>query len=176
MPPGRRRLLIGVAAAVLLVLAAIPLTAYVIIPRLVSSTVNEAAPGATPTPAAGGTGSPAVGATPASGPRTVATGELRQVNAVDFGHGRVLVIQDGDRRFLRFDNVEIAGAPAQRVYLSDADDGRPGNFTDLGDLRATNGSFNYEIPAAVDLSRVRSVVSWCRQFNTTVTYAVLQPA
>ena len=59
------------------------------------------------------------------------------------------------------------------VYLSDRTDGSPGTFTDLGPLKATSGSFNYEIPAGVDLGSVNSVVVWCLQFKTTVTYAVL---
>lgn len=169
----RHRLLAGVAAAVVLALAAIPITAYVIVPQFVRSTVNEAAPGASQAPAAGASapGSPAE-ATPV----ILARGELKRINTVDFGTGTVTVIRSGTQRFLRFENVEIAAAPAQHVYLSDRGDGQPGSFTDLGTLKATSGSFNYDIPATVDLATVRSVVSWCLQFRTTVTYAPLQPA
>jgi hypothetical protein len=74
---------------------------------------------------------------------------------------------------LRFENVDIAGAPNMFVYLSDRTDGQPGRYVDLGALRATNGSFNYTLPADVDLSTARSVVVWCRAFSVTVTYAVL---
>jgi hypothetical protein len=76
-------------------------------------------------------------------------------------------------RVLRFEDVDIAGAPNMYVYLSDRSDGRPGHYTDLGPLKATNGSFNYAIPSSVDLSTVRTVVIWCRQFSVTVTYAPL---
>jgi hypothetical protein len=175
----RRKVAIGIAVAVVVLLAAIPLTAYVIVPLFVRSTVVESAPGAS---ASAGPRSPAaglgiVGGTPtADVNRTVASGSLQRINAVDFGSGKVLILQVGAKRFLRFENVEIAAAPNMHAYLSDHTDGSPGGFTDLGALKATSGSFNYEIPAGVDVGNVKSVVAWCLQFKTTVTYAVLQPA
>ena len=175
-----RKVVIAVVLAVVVVLAAVPLTAYVIVPLFVRSTVVESAPGATSSPASrspapglgilGGTPTPDVGAT------VVAAGSLQRLNAVDFGSGKVLILQVGTQRFLRFENVEIAAAPNMHAYLSDHTDGSPGSFTDLGPLKATSGSFNYEIPAGVDLGKVKSVVAWCLQFKTTVTYAVLRAA
>ena len=171
---GRHRLLLGLLLAVVVALLAIPVTAYLVVPQFVRSTANEAPP----TTGTGTAAQPsAAGASPsAPANATLLSGQLQRINAVDFGSGRVSILQAGGQRFLRFENVEIAGAPAQRIYLSDQADGRPGSFTDLGPLKATNGSFNYEIPTAVDLGKVRSVVSWCTQFKTTVTYAPLQPA
>jgi Electron transfer DM13 len=174
----RHRVVFGIFIALLLVAAAIPLTAYVIVPQFVRSKVVEKAPGApssvSATPAGLEQGTAASPAADTS--KTVAAGDLKRINPVDFGTGKVLVLQVGAARFLRFENVEIAAAPAQHVYLSDHADGTPGTFTDLGPLKATSGSFNYEIPASVDLTSVKSVVSWCLQFKTTVTYAVLQAA
>ena len=69
--------------------------------------------------------------------------------------------------------MDVAGAPNMVVYLSDRTDGQPGHFTDLGPLKATTGSFNYSIPASVDLASVHSVVVWCRAFTVTVTFADL---
>src|SRR3989304_887301 len=43
----------------------------------------------------------------------------------------------------------------------------------LGRLKATDGAFNYEIPAGIDLKGVKSVVVWCRQFD--VLFAVAAP-
>jgi len=172
----RHRLAFSIVIALLLVAAAIPLTAYVIVPQFVRSKVVENAPGTAPsasaTPAGAGQGAPSPPAADSS--ETLAAGDLKRINPVDFGTGKVLVLQVGTARFLRFENVEIAAAPAQHVYLSDHTDGSPGKFTDLGPLKATSGSFNYEIPAGVDLANVKSVVSWCLQFKTTVTYAVMQ--
>ena len=83
------------------------------------------------------------------------------------------VIHGAGAEYLRFDAVSIAGAPNMFVYLSDRADGQPGNFVDLGPLKATDGSFNYQLPAGTDLAPVRSLVVWCRAFSVTVTYAVL---
>jgi Electron transfer DM13 len=156
-----RRLALA-ATAVLVLLAAVPIVAFGIVPLFVRSTLNEASPSlpATASPDAADSPSPAAGAV---------SGSLRRVDPVHYGSGRV-TLSGG---ILRFENVDIAGAPNMFVYLSDRTDGQPGRFTDLGGLRATNGSFNYMLPADLDLTSVRSVVVWCRAFSVTVTYAVL---
>ena len=169
----RTRLLIG-GLIVIAVLAAIPITAYGIVPLFVRHTVNEAAP----MPAPATTASPASTSTapPTSAPvenRTLLAGSLVKINEVDYGSGRVTVLQSGGTRFLRFEKVDIAGAPDMFVYLSDATDGNLGTYVDLGRLKGTSGSFNYELPAATDLGRARSAVIWCRTFRTLISYANL---
>ena len=137
-------------------------------PQFVRSTLVEAPPTASaPASATGSAGAPS------ASPATLAKGELVRISVADYGSGTVRILQVGTDRVLRFENVDIAGAPDMYVYLSDRDDGKPGTFVDLGKLKATNGSFNYAVPASVDLAAIRSVVVWCRQFTVTVTYAVL---
>ncbi len=148
-------------AVILLALAAsIPVVAYVVVPQLVRRTVVEDLPLA----------SRPGGATS----ETVLRGELVRISAADYGSGVIRIVRTGNDRFVRFEDVDIAGAPDMYVYLSDRDDGKPGVFVDLGKLKATNGSFNYPIPASVDLAAVRSLVIWCRQFSVTITYATLR--
>jgi len=62
------------------------------------------------------------------------------------------------------------------VYLSRETGGKWTEATSvyLGSLKATNGSFNYAVPAETDLSVIRSVVVWCRQFSVLVTWADLR--
>ena len=166
----RTRLLAAAVLALVAVVVAVPVVAFVIVPQFVKSTVNEPAPQARP-PAS--VASP--GASPesmsATAPEVLAAGMLRRIDPVHYGSGQVQLVRVGDSRFLRFQDVEIAGAPNMFVYLSDRGDGQPGRYTDLGALKATNGSFNYEIPASVNLDSVRAVVVWCRAFSVTVTYA-----
>ncbi len=157
----RHPLLSGLAALVLLGALALPVVAYVVVPSLVRSTLVEDLPRDQ-----GGSGTPTAD--------TIRRGALVRISAADYGSGTVRIVSIGAERFLRFENVDIAGAPDMYVYLSDRIDGRPGTFTDLGRLKATNGSFNYSIPAVIDLTNVRAVVVWCRQFTVTVTYAVLE--
>ena len=155
-----------VALAVAATLA-IPVAAYVIVPALVKSTLTESLPVAS-APAAGLLTAPAAPA------QVLAQGELRRLNAVDFGSGKVVVADVNGTLYLRFQNVNIAGAPDVYVYLSDRTDGQPGRFSNLGKLKATNGSFNYSIPANLDLTQAKSVVLYCRTFNVTITFAVLE--
>jgi len=144
-----------------------PVAAYVIVPALVKSTLTEGLPVAS-APTAGSLSAPA---TPT---HVLAQGELRRLNAVDFGSGTVLVADVNGTRYLRFENVDIAGAPDVYVYLSDRTDGQPGRFSNLGKLKATNGSFNYPIPANLDLTQAKAVVLYCRTFNVTITFALLE--
>ncbi|HEV8535946.1 MAG TPA: DM13 domain-containing protein [Candidatus Limnocylindria bacterium] len=155
----RHLVLSALGAAALLGAVALPLVAFLIGPALVKSTLVEDLP--------------ATGAASQTA-ETLRRGELVRINAVDYGSGAVRIAKVGDQRVLRFENVDIAGAPDMYVYLSDRTDGQPGAFVDLGKLKATNGSFNYPIAASVDVASVRSVVVWCRQFTVTVTYAVLK--
>jgi hypothetical protein len=153
----RRHPLPSAFGAVALVGLALLSVAYVVVPALVRSTLVEELPAA---------------AGPAT--QTLVQGELVRINAVDYGSGSVRIVKIGDDRFVRLENVDIAGAPDMYVYISDRIDGQPGTFVDLGKLRATNGSFNYSIPPSVDIGSIKSLVVWCRQFSTTVTFAVLR--
>ena len=159
-----RRALVVLAALVVLG-AAVSVVVFVIVPQLVRSTLVEdlpIAPGGSPVPGGAATGV------------TLVSGELVRISVADYGTGAVRIVRIGETRVLRFDNVDIAGAPDVNVYLSDRSDGQPGTFIDLGRLKATNGSFNYTVPASADLAGVRSVVLWCRQFSVTITYATLR--
>ncbi len=172
--PVKRRSIVArhpwLAALVALAVAAtlaIPVAAYVIVPALVKSTLTESLPAAS----ASGAGSLSA---PAAPTQVLAQGELRRLNAADFGSGKVLIADVNGTRYLRFENVDIAGAPDVYVYLSDRTDGQPGRFTNLGKLKATNGYFNYSIPANLDLTQAKSVVVYCRTFNVTITFALLE--
>ncbi len=73
-------------------------------------------------------------------------------------------------------DVAITNAPDVHIYLSKDTGGRyaEANTVYLGPLKATNGSFNYEVPASVDLAQYKSVVVWCRAFTTLITWADLR--
>src|SRR5712691_2463593 len=152
--------LFALAVVVLALAASIPVVAYVVVPQLVRRTVVEDLP---------------IACRPGGATiETILRGELVRISAADSGSGVIRIVRTGNDRFVRFEDVDIAGAPDMYVYLSDRDDGKPGGFVDLGKLKATNGSFNYPIPASVDLAAVRSLVIWCRQFNVSITYATLR--
>ena len=157
----RHVVVITLAIAAVLGAVAVPVVAYVIVPALVRTTLVEDLP------------ERSADASDSIRAETLRQGELVRINAVDYGSGRVRLVRIGVDLALRFEDVDIAGAPDMYVYLSDRTDGQLGTFVDLGKLKATNGSFNYPVSASVDISTVRSVVVWCRQFSVTVTYALL---
>ncbi|MDQ2912545.1 MAG: DM13 domain-containing protein [Chloroflexota bacterium] len=155
---------IGGLALVLLVGAAVAW--YLGSPLFLRTYAEEALPGAS-------AAATQVGGADA---RVIAVGELGFVDPVHNGKGPVRLVAVGSRRFVRFENVAIQNGPDLHVYLS-PDTG--GKYTDatslyLGPLKATNGSFNYELPPTVDLARYRSVVVWCRAFSVLFTWADLK--
>ena len=160
------------AALGIVVLAAVAW--YLGSPLFIRTTVNEPFPSAA-APSAAPSRTAAAAAT-ASGPTTLATGTLGYVDAIHNGTGTVLVVRTGDAVVLRFDDVAITNAPDVHVYLSRETGGKWSEATSLyvGPLKATNGSFNYPIPATADLSLYKSVVVWCRQFSVLVTWADLR--
>jgi hypothetical protein len=104
-------------------------------------------------------------------------GELVRIDALHAGEGVVEWLElDHDKQFIRFNDVSIINGPDLYVYVSDQS--MPGNtlaslgqYTDLGRLKANNGSMIYELPE-IDHA-VASVVIWCRRFGVLFTYATL---
>ena len=164
---------IGGAAVAVLVLAGVAW--YLGSPLFVRTYTNEALPapttsGATTQPTA------AVSATSApAGPRVLAMGELGYVDSIHNGTGPVRIVDIGGQRFVRFEDVAITNAPDVHVYLSRETGGKWAETTSLylGPLKATNGSFNYELPAGTDVAPYKSVVVWCRAFRVLITWADL---
>ncbi len=156
-------------------------------PLFVRTSLNEALPAATATvartatptsgPTATETQATSAAATAADGPTILAQGQLQFVDSLHNGKGLVRIVRIGDQRILRFEDVAITNAPDVHVYLSRDTGGTWNGSTALylGALKATNGSFNYDIPASADLSLYKSVVVWCRAFSVLVTWADLKP-
>jgi hypothetical protein len=164
---------VGIAAIVVCIAA---LSWYLGSPLFIRTTVNEAFPSTAPTRTSATSGSPSASTAPtAAAPVTLAKGELGYVDAIHNGTGAVLLVRTGDAVVLRFDNVAITNAPDVHVYLSRDIGGKWTEATSvyLGPLKATNGSFNYAVPAEADLSLTKSVVVWCRQFSVLITWADL---
>jgi Electron transfer DM13 len=148
---------------------------YLASPLFVRTYTNEALPSASAA-AATGTLAALPTASDAPAPRILASGELGYVDAIHNGKGQVRVVEVAGRRVVRFEDVAITNAPDVHVYLSRETGGRWDEATSLylGALKATNGSFNYELPETVDVAGYRSVVVWCRAFRVLITWADLQ--
>lgn len=175
------------AAAVLATLLLIATAWFLGSPLFIRTTLVEELPGvpaataAAPAPPTGTTTEATAGARPptaapaAAGPAIVSEGRLGFVDPLHHGEGPARVLQIGAQRVLRFEGVAITNAPDVHVYLSREMGGKWSEATSLylGPLKATNGSFSYDIPASADLAAYRSVVVWCRAFSVLVTWADL---
>jgi hypothetical protein len=150
---------------------------WTISPLFLTKTLNEDLP-ATATsivaPAAT-SGTTAATAAPA-GPKTIAMGQLQRVDDLHRGSGPVSLVELDGKTFLRFENVAIQNGPDLHVYLARGSGGAYDGSRDLylGALKATNGSFNYELPADTSVNDYRSVVVWCRAFTVLFTWADLR--
>jgi hypothetical protein len=57
--------------------------------------------------------------------------------------------------------------------VSPSPDGYADDAIELGALRATDGAFEYPLPAGFDVSTIQSVVVWCRAFAVQFAVAPL---
>lgn len=146
-----------------------------------SSRVDEALPTVAPAAPASGAPAPSGPAKPTPPPEPV---QLARGDFVDAEHGttgaaRLIELADG-RRFLRIEELATSDGPDLHVWLSDAPSGGEwgsyddGRYVRLGELTATHGNQNYEIPADADLSGLRSVVIWCDRFNVAFGTAPIE--
>jgi hypothetical protein len=107
-------------------------------------------------------------------PRTLATGSFKGADSFHFGRGSASLIEfEPGSLILRFDGFSVRNGPDLYVYLSPSASGYTRSAVELGRLKATAGSFNYALPAGVDLSATRSVVVWCKQFSVLFATAPL---
>ncbi|MGH2492654.1 MAG: DM13 domain-containing protein [Candidatus Limnocylindria bacterium] len=162
------------AAIAVALVAAAAFGWWTISPLFLTTTLNEDLPRAT------GTIAPTAATSAATqapvGPKVLAMGQLQRVDDLHRGTGPVSLVELDGKTFLRFENVAIQNGPDLHVYLGRGMGGAYDGGRDLylGALKATNGSFNYELPAGTPLGDYKSVVVWCRAFTVLFTWADLR--
>ena len=147
----RRSLAIGIPALVV----GLPLAWYLGSPLFVTTELVEKAPFA-------GT--------------VVASGEFAGADEFHFGSGTASIVETAPGRYaLSFDDFAVRNGPDLFVYLS-PDVGYSPDAIELGALKASEGSFSYDLPDGADPSTFRSAVVWCRAFSVLFAKAPLGPA
>ena len=201
--PTRRPLLIGLAALAVLAIAA-PVTWYLVSPLFIRVGLEEpapvvaaapsvppaatepapAAPPATPerpgsSPAATAvapTSAPAATPSPATPAPLALEGRFKGADDFHFGRGRARLIEvEPGRHVVRFEDFAVRNGPDLYVYLSPDAKGYSKQAVELGRLRATDGNFNTKVPEGTDVTGIRSVVIWCKQFSVQFAVARLEP-
>lgn len=187
----RHKLATGIATAALLAVA-IPAGDYLLSPLwersfleeaspLVSMTGDDMGPGddMVPTPSGPGSATPAPTTEPTEPPfepRVTQQGEFVGADDFHFGRGKAILIESEPGVYtLRFEDFSVRNGPDLFVYLSpSAEDDADGSIN-LGGLKATDGSFNYEVPAGTDVAQFKSAIVWCKQFSVLFAVASLSP-
>jgi len=86
------------------------------------------------------------------------------------GSAEVLTLEDG--QVLRFENFETVNGPNLHIYL--ASDEEVTDYIDLGSIKGTKGSINYDLPMGIDLDKYNHVVVYCVPFKVTFGIAELK--
>jgi len=127
----------------------------------VTAPTAAGSPPATPIPTASASPAP----TPFAA-RAIATGEFYGTDDFHFGRGTASIIETSPGRFhLRLDDFSVRNGPDLYVYLSPAADGWTRDALEVGLLKATDGSFGYDLPDGTEPSDFKSAIIWCKQFS-----------
>jgi hypothetical protein len=159
--PGR-----STAVAVLLLAVGGPIAWYLGSPLFIRTSLAEPAPGSSIAPVATGD---------VAAPDGTRTGSFVGADEFHFGSGTARVVETAPGVWtVRFENFSVRNGPDLYVYLSPDPAGYADGAVELGTLKATDGSFNTDVPAGTNVSDMRSVVIWCRQFAVQFAVATLQ--
>jgi Electron transfer DM13 len=114
---------------------------------------------------------------PAFEPGVVQQGEFEGADDFHFARGQVLLIETTPGEYtLRFENFSVRNGPDLFVYLSTDADGYSEDALLLGELKGTDGAFNYEVPTGTHVLQYKSTVVWCRAFSVLFATATFAPA
>jgi hypothetical protein len=114
-------------------------------------------------------------------PLTLAQGDLISHEHETSGQVYILELEDGSK-VLRLENLNTSDGPQLEVWITDApviegvdgwfvfDDGK---YESLGDLKATEGNQNYQLPDDIELADFSSVSIWCSRFAVSFGAAQL---
>lgn len=107
----------------------------------------------------------------------VRQGEFAGADDFHFGNGTALLIESEPGVYvLRLEDFSVRNGPDLFVYLSPDPNGYTNAAINLGDLKGTDGAFNYDIPPGTDLSQYQSAIIWCKAFSVLFATATLGPA
>ncbi len=108
---------------------------------------------------------PSTTPTPFEAP-TVATGAFQGTDEFHFGNGTASIIEiEPGRYHLRLEDFSVRNGPDLYVYLSPDASGYTKDSLEVGLLKATDGSFGYDLPDGIDPARFQSAIIWCKQFS-----------
>jgi hypothetical protein len=114
------------------------------------------------------------------GPKVLAVGNFDRKDDIHYANGQAIVAREEDGSYvLRLQDLDAANGPDLYVYVSEHPD--PSNSDELnqgghnlGNLKATTGSFSYALDPSIEPAKIKSVVIYCKAFNVIFSTAALQ--
>ena len=174
------------AVVVLALALGLPSAWYLGSPLFIRTALNEpaptaAAPTSSPGPAATSipteaSAAPSPAPTPTPAPTLAAprSGTFTGADEFHFGRGSATLIETAPGAWtVRFEDFSVRNGPDLFVYVSPDAAGYDETAIDLGRLKATDGSFNMDLPAGSIPTDAASVVIWCKQFAVQFAVAPL---
>ncbi len=140
------------------------------------------APSPTPDPSGSPSPAPSVPPTPAPTatpfePTTLTSGTFEGTDDFHFGEGTASIIEIAPGRYhLRLEDFSVRNGPDLYVLLSPDPDDYDEASLELGTLKATDGSFGYDLPEGTDPGEFRSALIWCKQFSHLFAFATFTDA
>jgi hypothetical protein len=102
----------------------------------------------------------------------VYSGSFTGFDKIHTGSGVVNIIEIGGKQYVRFEeNFQVNNGPD--LFVGFGKDGTYVKGSEVGALKGTIGSQNYELPSGFDASAYNEVWVWCRAFSVPFARAVL---
>ncbi len=95
----------------------------------------------------------------------------------DQSRGDVTIEKAGPKKYLVFKNFVSNNGPDVHVYFSKTIGSHaspPTDYKDLGLLKFTSGTFNYELVTDPDVVNYKYVLIWCAQYRIQFGYTELK--
>ena len=102
----------------------------------------------------------------------LATGRFVDGEPGHHNSGDAVLLTDGSRFVLRVENFSVTNGPDIHVFLAKGPRYAAGDL-DLGSVKATQGSSNYDVPTGPDPHAYPYVIIWCVPFSVQFGYAAL---
>ena len=114
-------------------------------------------------------------------PVAVASGQFRDGDSFHKGSGAVTLYRlPTGEGLVRFEGLNVTNGPDLRVLVTAHPDPmtradvHDADYTEIGKLKGNKGDQNYDVPADLDLSSIRSIVIYCAPFQVVFSVAPLQ--
>lgn len=102
-------------------------------------------------------------------------GEFMGADEFHFGSGSAQLIETEPGVYvLHLSDFSVLNGPDLFVYLSPDPETWTEDAVNLGALKATDGSFSYEVPPDVDPDDIASAIIWCRAFAVLFATATFE--